>query len=375
VVLSGLFSPKQPLLFGMSADFSGSNRELGREMQLGIQTCFEDINQAGGIRGRSLQLIALDDRYEPAPAKANMLELISQRGVFAIIGSVGTPTAKASVPVALEHKTLFFGPFTGAGFLRKDPPDRYVFNYRASYEEETAAIVRYFVQIAGIDPTAIAVFSQDDSFGDAGFQGVARTLRDQGVREEDILHVRYQRNQFDTEAAVAGILAAPERARAVVTVSTCKQTTRFISAVRAQRPETAFSCVSFVGTRALAEEFRENDPGMAEGVIITQVVPYFDSGATGVIHYREALARHFPNEQPSFVSLEGYIAAQILVRGLERSKRLETEAVIDALESMRDLDLGTGAVMTFSPSKHQASHKVWAVVMDERAAFTQLSLD
>jgi len=372
---SGIFAPKDPLVFGMSADFSGPNRELGHQMQLGIETSFAKANQTGGIHGHPLQLVPLDDRYEPQPAKANMLEFINERKVFGIIGNVGTPTTRTSVPVALEHKTLFFAPFTGAGFLRKDPPDRYVFNYRASYEEETAAIVDYFVKVEGIPPAAIAVFSQDDSFGEAGFNGVMRKLRDEGIREEDILHVRYHRNQFDIQGAVAGILAAPERARAIVTVSTYKQTARFISEVKAQLPETLFSCVSFVGARALSQEFLELDPKMADGVVLTQVVPFFASNATGVIRYREALAEFHPNAEPSFVSLEGYIAAQILVEGLKRGKKLETEAVIDTLESIRDLDLGIGSVIAFGPSKHQASHKIWAVIMNDQAAFTEISLD
>jgi len=303
------------------------------------------------------------------------LELINQRHVFAIVGSVGSPTAQESVSIAISPKPLFIGALSGAGFLRREPPDRYVFNYRASYEEETSSIVRYFVERAGIDPAAIAVFSQDDSFGDAGFRGVQRTLRLYGVKESDILHVRYSRNQFDVRAAVAGISAAPERARAIVTVSTFKQTARFISEVRKNSPESLFSCVSFVGTRALAGEFRENDPAMAEGVIVTQVVPFFDAEATGVIRYRQALAAHFPNERPSFVSLEGYIAASILVEGLKRSRRIETEAVIDALESINDLDLGTGSLITFSPSRHQASHMVWAVVLDEQAEMSDWDLD
>ena len=376
VYFSGVFSPKEPLIFGMSADFSGTNRELGREMQLGIETCFAEVNEAGGVKGRKLQLIALDDKYEPGPAESNMLEFITERKVFAVVGSVGTPTARASVPVALNYKTLFFGPFTGAGFLRKDPPDRYVFNYRASYEEEAAAIVNYFLEVSGIPPSAIAVFSQEDSFGDAGFQGVVRTLRKEGIRRDDILHVRYQRNQIDTQTALDSLLAAPpEQAQAIVTVGTYKQTARFIGDVKTQRPDTLFSCVSFVGTRALANEFRENNPQLADGVIITQVVPYFNSDATGVIRYREALEAFDPSRQPSFVSLEGYIAAKILVEGLKRSEQLETEAVVDALENIDDLDLGIGSKITFSSGKHQASHKVWAVKMDDRADFTEFSLD
>jgi len=369
------FSKKEPLVFGMSADFSGSNRELGREMQVGIQACFSEVNAAGGISGRPLTLVALDDRYEPEPARNNILELINDRGVFAIIGSVGTPTALAAMPVALSNKVLFFAPFTGAGFLRKDPPDRYVFNYRASYAEEAAAIVSYFVEVKGLDPASIAVFSQNDSFGDAGFDGVVRTLRKFSVKEENILHVRYQRNDFDVTGPIADVLAAPERARAVVTVGTYKQTQLFIAGVRARNEDTLFSCVSFVGARALAAEFSEEEVRFAKGVIITQVVPFFNSTATGVLRYRAALAAHFPNERPGFVSLEGYISARILVEALRQVPRLETEALIDTLEQIKDLDLGTGSVMTFGPSLHQASNKVWAVVMDENATFTELALD
>ena len=370
------FKPERdPLIFGMSADFTGSNRELGREMQLGIETCFQEINEQGGVADRMLKLVALDDGYEPEPAKANMTELIEQRRVFAIIGNVGTPTAKVAIPVALENKILFFGAFSGAAILRNNPPDRYVFNYRASYAEEAAAIVRYFVEIKDLPPESIAVFSQDDSFGDDGFQGVVRTLRTYDIKEQDILHVRYQRNHFQIEEAVARVLEAPERARAVVTVGTYKQTARFIGQVRQQNPDTLFSSVSFVGARALAEEFLETNPKWADGVIVTQVVPFYDANATGVIRYREALSNYFPNEQPSFVSLEGYIAAKILVEGLKRTKTLNTENLIDTLETMDDLDFGTGSTFSFSPSDHQASNNVWAVVLDEQAAFHELSLE
>jgi len=366
---------KTPLIFGMSADFSGSNREIGREMQLGIQTYFHEANKNGGVNGHPLELIALDDRYEPEPAKANFVDLVENRNAFAIIGSVGTPTAKAAIPLALEKSTLFFGPFSGAGILRKDPPDRYVFNYRASYQEETTALIRYFVSVRGIPPNGIAVFSQNDSYGDDGFRGVVRTLREFGVEEQDILHVRYERNEFQLDEAVSQVLAKPDAAKAIVIIGTYRQASRFITAVRTEQPQTLFASVSFVGARALAEAFREVDPKLAEGVVISQVVPFYGSNATGVIRYRNCLEDFAPNQRPSFVSLEGYIAAKILVTALRRSDKLETEAVIDTLESMQNLDLGTGSILSFSPSRHQASHKVWAVVMDEKAQFKELALD
>ena len=133
------------ITFGISAPFSGPAKELGRGMKSGIDIAFAAVNEAGGVNGRKLKLVALDDGYEPERTKAAMKELAETRKVFGFIGNVGTPTAEVAVPFALEKKMLFFGAFTGAGLLRHDPPDRYVFNYRASYAEETAATVQYLV--------------------------------------------------------------------------------------------------------------------------------------------------------------------------------------------------------------------------------------
>src|SRR5207302_5366637 len=127
-----------------------------------------------------------DDGYDPDRALANMRELRERRKVFAVIGNVGTPTAEKALPYALHKKVLFFGAFTGAKLLRKDPPDRYVFNYRASYEEETAKIVEYLFRKEKLRPDEIAVFDQNDGYGDAGFAGVAKIMRD-----------KYQRNPND----------------------------------------------------------------------------------------------------------------------------------------------------------------------------------
>jgi hypothetical protein len=159
--------------FGIVAPFSGAARELGRQMKLGIDTAFNRANEAGGIDGRMLKLIAADDGYEPTRTLDAMKQLYDKDQVFGFIGNVGTPTAAVALPYALEHRTLFFGAFTGANLLRNDPPDRYVFNYRASYAEETDAVVRYLLKIRRIPPRQIAVFAQQDAYGDAGFAGVA----------------------------------------------------------------------------------------------------------------------------------------------------------------------------------------------------------
>src|SRR5262249_51950335 len=145
--------------FGIAAPFSGPARELGRQMKLGVDTVFGAINDAGGINGRQLRLIAVDDGYEPSRTLAAMKDLVEKQGVFGIVGNVGTPTATVALPYALQQRMLFFGAFTGAGLLRREPPDRYVFNYRASYAEETDAVVQYLVKIRRVWGGEKAVFS------------------------------------------------------------------------------------------------------------------------------------------------------------------------------------------------------------------------
>jgi len=364
------------VVLGMSASFSGPAKELGRGMKTGIDIAFAAANEAGGINGRKLRLIALDDGYEPERTKAVMKELAEQRKVFGFIGNVGTPTAEVAVPIALEKKLLFFGPFTGAGLLRRDPPDRYVFNYRASYAEETAATVRYLVDVRRIRPEEIAVFAQQDGYGDAGFNGVAKMLRKYRRDPDKALRVGYKRNTSDVQEAVDAVLKNRQRIRAIVMVPTYKPAAKFIHAIRAERPEMIFSSVSFVGSNALAEELGSYGPKAAEGVIVTQVVPLPSSRSTAVLKYQELLPKYSLGEKPDFVSLEGYLAASLLLEGLRRAGRdFTSETFIDALESMRGVDLGVGATMSFGMSEHQASHKVWGTVIDASGAFQNFDLE
>ena len=143
-------------------------------MKLGIEAAFRAENEDGGVDGRMLRLVAADDAYEPARTTETMQQLYERDQVFGFIGNVGTPTAAVAAPFALERRTLFFGAFTGAGLLRRDPPDRYVFNYRASYAEETYAVVRYLMKVRKLRPDQIAVFAQQDSYGDSGYAGVEK---------------------------------------------------------------------------------------------------------------------------------------------------------------------------------------------------------
>jgi branched-chain amino acid transport system substrate-binding protein len=365
-----------PLTMGMSAPLTGPSKELGRQMKLGIETSFALANAGGGVSNRLLSLVVLDDGYEPARTKETMQELLEKRKVFAIIGNVGTPTAEVSVPYSIDKKVLFFGAFTGAPLLRREPPDRYVFNYRASYAEETAAVVRYFVEVKRIKPAEIAVFAQQDGFGDAGFAGVAKALRKYGVPPDGILRVGFKRNTLDIQDAVDTIVRNRKTVRAVVTVAPYRPAAKFIEKIRDAKMDTLISNVSFVGSSALAEELRQIGPKYSDGVIVTQVVPPIDSASTTVLKYKEALAKHFPGEKPDFVSLEGYIAATVFVEALKRAgPNPTTDSVIAALEGIQGLEIGIGTPITYGPSEHQGSHKVWGTVLNEAAQYQLLDLD
>jgi len=372
----------------MSAAFSGASRELGNRMKLGLDTAFAAVNEAGGVAGRSLKLLALDDGYEGKRALANVQELITDRSVFAIIGDVGTPTTVEALPYVLSRKVLFFGAFTGSKILRRDPPDRYVFNYRASYEDETARMVNYLIDVKKVPDRGIVVFAQHDSYGDAGYDGATKMLRKKGHNDE-VLRVGYERNTLDVDDAVskvaeynnATVRVGPNDynrkhpVKAIIMVGTYKASAKFIQKIRERKIDAILINVSFVGSTALAEELKELGVNPS-GVIVTQVVPHFDSGATGIIRYREALKKYHPDQQPDFISLEGYIVGQLFAEGLRRVGRdLDTEKLVDALERTQDYDPGTGSALGFSPSQHQASHKVWGTMLDDQGAFKSFDME
>lgn len=362
-------SPAEKILLGMSTALSGPAADLGLNMRLGVDAALAEANRAGGINGRMLELIALDDGYEPTRSAPNTRELIDKHQVVAIIGNVGTPTAVASVPIALESGTPFYGAFTGAGMLRRSPPDRCVFNYRASYAEETAAMVDALVTRAGIKPDEIAFFTQRDTYGDAGFMGgVAALKRHHLVSETAVPHVRYERNTVAVEKALAALLDHSPLPKAVIMVGAYAPCATFIRLARKNDLNALFLNVSFVGPMSLARDLGVD----GDGVIVTQVVPHFESELPVVQEYRRALQMFDRKAVPTFGSLEGYIATRILCRALAGiSGQPGRESIVQALEGLQTFDLGLGESLTLSKTEHQASHRVWPTVL-RRGEFVPL---
>ena len=362
--------------FGITAAFTGPVKERGRQMKLGIETAFNRLNDAGGVGGRMLRIIAADDGNEPTRTREAVRQLYEKDQVFGIIGSIGTATAAAAVPYLLERRMLFFGAYTGGNVVRRDPPDRYVFNYRPSYAEEADAAVRYLVKLRRIPVRQIAVFAQTDDLGDAGYAGVAKAYRALGINDSALLRLSYARNTIDVDDAVNLLRVQKVPVRAVIMAASYRAAAKFIEKTRNLYPEMIFSSISGVGATALADELKLLGPRYTNGVIVTQVVPAVSGFSSAVLDYKNALTKYFPGEAPDYASLEGFVAANILIDGLKRTgQQLDTERLVDALESTRNLDLGLGVPLSFARADHQASHKIWGTALDETGRFQPIDLE
>ena len=344
------------IVLGQSAAFTGPASELGTEMRAGAMAYFQWINAQGGVNGRKIELKSLDDGYEGDRAAANTRKLIDD-GVFLLFGYVGTPTSNASKPIFTAAKVPFVGPFTGAESLR-NPVNRYIFNIRASYFDETDKLVG---QLVGQTLERIAVFYQNDDYGKAGLAGVERAMTKRNMKI--IATGTVERNTVDVGGAIKSICKVEPQG--VVMISAYKSCAAFIKEARAAGCNPQFLNVSFVGSKALAHE-----AGPAgRGVGISQVVPFpWNLSARIVKEYQQLLEASTGKQNYSFTSLEGFIAAKVLVEGLKRTGNdLTREKFITAMEQIRDYDVG-GFTVSFSPNDHSGSRFVELTVIgkDER---------
>ena len=331
------------IVLGQSAALSGPAKELGSEMRSGALLYFEQVNTGGGVHGRRIRLQTLDDGYEPERAAANTRKLIEEEKVLALFGYVGTPTSLAAQPLFTEAKVPFVGAFTGAQALR-EPFNRYVFNVRASYFDETEKIVE---QLTTTGIKQIAVFYQNDAYGKAGLAGVERAMTKRGLKIAATATV--ERNTVDVAKAVAALSAT--RPDAIVMVSAYTSVAAFVKGMKKAGSAAQFHNVSFVGSRPLAAAL--GDEGV--GVAIAQVVPFPWSGTLPVTREYQAQARAAGAKDFSFTELEGYIAARVLVEGLKRAGReLTRERLVTALESLSRTDIG-GFQVDYSSSNHNGS--------------------
>lgn len=350
------------ITFGQAAALDGPAAALGTGMQLGLLAAFDEANRAGGVHGRTLDLISYDDGYEPDRSIEQVTKLIEKDGVFSLIGAVGTPTSKATQPIATDAQVPFIGPFTGAGFLR-DASLGNIVNVRATYAAETEAWIQHLVDERGMEN--IAILYQDDAFGRVGLAGVQAALekRSMSLAAEGT----YQRNTLAVKSALLEIRKA--KPDAVVMVGAYKPIAEFIKLSRKVKFDATFVNISFVGSKALAAELGED----GEGVIVSQVVPFpWDSSIPLVKAYQAALKAVDPAAEPGFVTLEGYMVGRLAIEALkEAGKDVTRESFLAAFTTKGTFDLG-GVTLTFGASDNQGMDDVFLTTIQKDGSFKPL---
>jgi branched-chain amino acid transport system substrate-binding protein len=319
------------VVFGQAAVFEGPAAALGLGMRAGIQAAFDEVNKQGGVAGRKLRLVTVDDGYEPDKSIAATKKLIEDDKVFALIGPVGTPTSAATQPIATVANVPFIGAFTGASFLR-DPKLANVINIRASYDTETEAWAKHLVEDLKIKK--IAIFYQDDSFGRAGLSGFKKAMDKRGM--EIAAEGTFERNTVAVKSALLTIKRAePE---AVVMVAPYKPAAEFIKLARKIDLNPVFVNISFVGAVAFAKELGPD----GNGVVVSQVVPFpWDASIKAVADYQAALKALDPQAQPDFVSLEGYLAGRLAIAALAKTgAELTRDALLKTIKETGAFDIG-----------------------------------
>ncbi len=334
------------IVLGQSCPLTGAAAQLGIQFNAGANVFFDLLNAKGGVAGRQIEIVAIDDGYEPTRCAENTNKFISQ-DVFALFGYIGTPTSLAALPLATKANLPFVAPFTGAMSLR-EPFNKLAFHLRASYDDETAAIIN---QLNTLGLKNVAVFHQNDAYGKAGLDGAIKALTKLGSKPTAVATV--ERNSVDVAAAVKALV--PSKPDAIIQVSAYKSCAAFIREARKAGFGGQFYNVSFVGTRALSDELGKE----GAGVVITQVVPSPYNAAVPITReFQAAAAAHGKNVNVNYSSFEGYLAARMFADGLARAgNRVSREGLISGLEAIGKADYG-GFQLNLSSRDHVASNFV-----------------
>jgi ABC-type branched-subunit amino acid transport system substrate-binding protein len=348
---------KTSILIGQSSPFSGSNKELGDDIREGLQAYFKQVNDAGGVNGRTLELIALDDANDAKRSGENARVLIEQRGVLALIGYASATLSLPALPFAEKGRVAFIGPFTGAEPMRAFR--RNVYNIRASYADELEKIVDFYTTTG---MKKFSVIHYDDTVGKENLAAVELALTRRGLKPSSIGTLK--RNQTDLGAAVSDVIkAAPD---VVIATTLYKTTGDFIKSARKAGSGAQFASISFVGASALAGELGEQ--GM--GVVVSQVVPPYARNSIPIVReYQAAIEKSLGKKEYSFTSLESYIGAKVLVEAIRRAGANPTrEGLLKTLDSMQNFNVG-GYLVDFSPSNHNGSKFVELTAISRAGRF------
>ncbi len=317
-ILSVHLQAKTPIKIGMSLALSGPVSTIGSDYLAVTQAVIQDANQNGGINGRPLELVVYDDAYTPQLAVKNTMTLIEKDQVDLLLGYVGTPTVTRVLPLLKrfeDRSMMLYFPFTGAEPQRRDPYQSFVFNLRASYLEETKALVSYF---RSIGKSKIAVFYQSDAYGRNGWDGVRRALALYGeTLVADASYARGSRFTDSYQSQLSVIQSA--KPEVIIVVGSYEASAGFIRELRASGDPTIVANISFVGAQKVISLLSNQESLYSSNLVFSQVVPDYNlTRLPAVKAYRHLVASSESLQSPNFVGLEAYMNATLLVNMMKK---------------------------------------------------------
>lgn len=342
---------------GQSGPLTGSNKEFGTDIRDGVLAYFNKVNASGGVNGRKLELITLDDANDAKRSGENGRILIEQRGVLALFGYASATLSMPALPFVDKNKVPFVGPFTGAEPMRAFRPN--VFNIRASYADELEKIVDFYTSTG---MKKFSIIHYDDAIGKENLGAVQAALEKRGLKAASIGTLK--RNQTDLGSAVADVVkATPD---VVIATTLYATTASFVKQAKKAGSGAQFASTSFVGASALADALGAE--GL--GVVVAQVVPPYSRASIPVVkEYQAAIEKQLGKKDYSFTSLEAYIGAKVLVEGIRRAGAKPTrESLLKSLNGIRNFDVG-GFIVDFSPSNHNGSRFVELTAISKAGRF------
>ena len=345
------------IVLGQSCQLTGPLAALTTEVRLGAKLHFDDLNKGGGINGRQVRVISLDDAYDPKRAAANTLKLIDQDNVLALFQYAGTPGSLAAMPIAEEKRVPLFAPFTGSDALRSKQR-RYVFNIKAGYGDELEAMVR---QIGSMGISKAAVVYLNNGFGTGGLAQVEKSAAAHNVQLVAKAALEVDGAKLDATVAAA----AQNQPSAIIIVSAGKPSVDFIDSFLKAGHRSMFYMLSVTSNTQLIQVLGER----ARGIIISQVVPSPWNQSVKLVREFQKLARAAGVVDFTFSQMEGFVSANAMSDALKRAGRAPTrEGLVRALEETRRLDLG-GYLIELSPTQHSSGKLVDLLILDRDGRF------
>ena len=328
------------LLIGQTAGFSGPVAAGVKETTEGAKLWINSVNARGGVNGQKIELVSMDDKFDPKLTAQNAKKLVEERNVLALFLTRGTPNNEAIIPVLEANNVALIAPSTGAMVLHQ-PVNRHIFNVRSTYQREAEKALDHLV---GLGMLRIAVVAADDSFGGDVQKGLARGFERHKIKPA--AEISADRAKPDFATIVPAIIAS--QAQAVMWIGSGSSVSEGVKALRATGSAAQVLTLSNNASSGFVKNMGEH----ARGVIVTQAFPNERSAASPFVREAMALAKAAGVDAVSPAMLEGYAGAKVLVEGLRRAGRNPTRASVQAaLETIQNMDIG-GLDVTYSATDH-----------------------